>query len=213
MFSEAYDVAAGMFINHNSHELYLKARSIAIRIGNLKNFIENMENHVQTNKRYDAIFTLLRIFSFEGHTIKFLDIALKSDDYSRHDYLKYTSKSLIYRALGSEKIILPDLNEFLRTIEDNKIDGIIDMIEISQTSEEKQFLLNSAIEILKQMVQFHINAAQRSRYARAAYYCALIKDIYIYKDENDEFNQYYGKILIENNRRPALKDEMKKKLF
>lgn len=89
-----------MFINHNSHELYLKARSVAIRIGNLDNFIENMENHIRSNKRYDAIFTLLRILSFEGHTLKLIDTALKSDGYSRHDHLKYTSKSLIYRALG-----------------------------------------------------------------------------------------------------------------
>lgn len=213
MFSEAYDVAAGMFISHNSHELYLKARSIAIRIGNLENFIENMENHIRANKRYDSIFTLLRILSFEGHTLQLIETALKSDDYSRHDYLKYTSKSLIYRALGFEKIILPDLKEFLQSIEDNKITGIADMIKISVSSEDKQFLLNSTIEILKQMVLFHINAAQRSRYARAAYYCAVIKDIYIYKNEKDEFNQYYGKILMENNRRPALKDEMKKKLF
>jgi len=63
------------------------------------------------------------------------------------------------------------------------------------------------------MVQFHINAAQRSRYARAAYYCAVIKDIYSYKNGKDEFNQYYAKIFIENNRRPALKDEMKKKIW
>ena len=62
------------------------------------------------------------------------------------------------------------------------------------------------------MVQFHINAAQRSRYVRAAYYCAVIKDLCIYKDEQDEINLYYGKILIENNRRPALKDEMKRKM-
>jgi len=34
------------------------------------------------------------------------------------------------------------------------------------------------------MVEFHINAAQRSRCARAAYYCGVIKDIY--KNEKDE---------------------------
>jgi len=213
MFSEAYNVAAGMFINDNSHELYVKARSIAIRIDNLENFIENMESHIRSSKRHDSIFTLLRILSFEGHTLRLVDEALKFDGYSRHDYLKYTSKSLIYRAVGSEKIILPNLKEFLQSIEYNKITGIVDMITIPLTSGDKQLLLNSAIEILKQMVQFHISAAQRSRYARAAYYLTVIKDICIYKNEEGEFRQYYAKILMENSRRPALKDEMKKKLF
>ncbi len=213
MTSDAYDVASGMFIAYNSHGLYLKARSVAIKNSNLENFIESMKNHVQSNKRYDSITTLLRILSFEGYTLELIDTALKSDGYSRHDNLKYTSKSLIYRALGSEKVMFPDLKEYLQSIEDNKIAGIVDMIKIPLTSDDKQFLLNSTIEILKQMVQFHINAAQRSRYARAAYYCGVIKDIYIYNNEKDEFNQYYGKILMENNRRPALKDEMKRKLF
>jgi hypothetical protein len=36
----------------------------------------------------------------------------------------------------------------------------------------------SSIDILKEMVQFHIDAAQRNRYARAAYYCSIIKNIY-----------------------------------
>lgn len=212
MFNEAYDVAVEIFITYNSHELYLKARSIAVRIGNLENFIGKMENHIRSNNRNDEIFTLLRILSFEGHTVSLIDTALKSGGYSRHEYLKYTSKSLIYRALGTEKITLQNIKEFLQSIEENKIAGIIDMLKISETSGDKQFLLNSTIEILKQMVQFHIDVAQSSRYARAAYYCAVVKGIYIYINEKDEFNQYYGKIFIENSRRSALKDEMKKKL-
>jgi len=213
MFNEAYDVAVKMFFNNNSHELYLRARSFAIRIGNLETFVNSMEKYIQSNKRYDSIFTLLRVLSFEGHNLKLIDIALKSDGYLRHDYLKYTAKSLLYRALGAENIILPDLKEFLQSIENNKIDGIVDMIRTPEDSENEQYLLNNAVGILKKMVQFHINAAQRSRYARAAYYCAVIKDIYSYKNEKDEFNQYYEKIIAENNRRPALKDEMKKKIW
>ena len=184
-----------------------------MEIGKLNTFVDSMLKCVQSNKRYDSVSTLLRILSFEGYTLELIDTALNSDGYSRHDYLKYTTKSLIYRALGSENITLPDLKEFLEAIEYNKIAGIVDMIKTSEDSKDKQFLLNSAIEILKQMVQFHINAAQRSRYARAAYYCAVIKDIYSYKNGKDEFNQYYAKIFIENNRRPALKDEMKKKIW
>jgi len=33
------------------------------------------------------------------------------------------------------------------------------------------------------MLKFGLYAAQRSRYARAAYYFAVIKDIYTYKNE------------------------------
>ncbi len=212
MFNEAYDVAVGMFIKNNSHELYLRARSFAVKMDIIEEFIENMGNDIRSNNRYDSIATLLRIMSFEGYTLKLIDTAFKSDGYSRHDHLKYTTKSLVYRALGSEKNISPDLKEFLQSVEDNKIAGIVDMIKIPMTSEDKQLLMNSAIEMLKQMAQFHIKAAQRTRYARAAYYLAVVKDISIYMNELDEFNQYYAKILMENNRRPALKDEMKKKL-
>lgn len=132
MLGEAYDVAAQMFVNQNSHELYLRARSFAIKIGNLKTFIDNMEKCIQSNKRYDSLFALLRIWSFEGHTLKLIDIALKSDGYLRHDYLKYTSKTLIYRVLGCENIILPDLKEFVESIEHNEIAGIVDMIKVSE---------------------------------------------------------------------------------
>ena len=169
-----------------------------------------MVKYIQSDNRYDSISTLLRIFSFEGYTLKLIDTALKSNGYSRHDYLKF--KSLIYRALSDKSIVLPDLQEYLQSIENGKISGIVDMTKTLTYSDDEQFLLNNAVKILKQMVQFHINAAQRSRYARAAYYCAIIKDIYIYKNEKDEFSQYYMKIFMENNRRSALKDEMKQKI-
>jgi hypothetical protein len=213
MFNEAYDVAVGMFIKNTSHELYLRARSIAVEMGILKNFIEDMGNHIRSNNRYDSIETLLRILSFEGCTLKLIDTALKSDGCWRHDHLKYTTKSLIYRALESEKDISPDLKEFLQSVENNKIAGIIDMIKKPLTSEDKLLLLYSAIEMLKQMAQFHIDAAKRNRYAIAAYYISVIKGISIYMNELDEFNHYYAKILMENSRRLALKDEMKKKIL
>lgn len=212
MFREAYEVAVNMFVNHNRHELYIRARGFAIKLDDLNTFIDKMVKYIQASKRYEAISDVLRILSFEGSTEKLISTALKSDTYSRHDYLKYTTKSLIYRALGSKNIVLSDLKEFIQSIENEKIAGIVDMIKISKDSENEQSLLNSAIGILKQMVQFHINVAQRSRYARAAYYCAVIKDIYTYMNEADEFKQYYGAILFENKRRPALKDEMKKKI-
>lgn len=213
MFNEAYNAAVKMFKKHNSHELYLRARTFAVKIGSLSSYIESMEKYFQTNKRYDSIENLLRILSFEGYSIKLIDTALKTDGYLHHDYLKYTIKSLIYHALSSKNVMLPNLQEFIQSIESNKISGIVDMIITSEDTEDEDFLLNNAIDILKRIVQFHIDAAQRSRYARAAYYCAVIMDVYVYMNKEAEFNQYHKKILTENNRRPALKDEMKKKIW
>lgn len=111
---------------------------------------------------FDEIVIARSIAVKMGILEDFIETALKSDGYSRHDHLKYTTKSLISRALGSEKNISPDLKEFLQSVEDNKIAGIIDMIKTPLTSEDKLLLLHSAIEMLKQMAQFHINAAKRT---------------------------------------------------
>ncbi len=211
-FDEAYDVAVHMFELDYSHMHYLKARGCAVKLDKLKSFIARMEEYIQSAKIFDSVKILLRILSYEGHTAKLIDTALKSDGYSRHDHLKYTSKSLVYQALGSENNSLPNLKEYIQTIENDKIEGIVDMVKTPEDSDEKQFLLKSAAEILKLMVQFHIDAACRNRYARAAYYCAVIKDIYTTMNEEEEFNRYYEQILTENKRRPALKDEMKQKI-
>ena len=212
MNNEAFDVAVKMFFTNNSHDLYKRGRFFAEKLGEISAFVDSMEKYILSNKSYDYISNLLRLLSFEGRTEKLIDTALKSSGYSRHDYLKYTSKSLIYRALSSEKVSLPDLREYIESIESGKISGIVDMIRLPGDFGKKEYLLSNAIQILKLMVQFHIDAATRSRYQRAAYYCAVIKDICIYSGEKNTFSEYYRKILQENNRRPALKDEMKKKI-
>lgn len=219
MYDEAFDVAIKMFCSSSnnyysdsSHNLYKRARFFAEKLGNISTFVDGMEKYIQSHQGYNSLWTLLRIFSFEGRTEKLIDTALKSNGYSRHDYLKYTSKSLIYRALGSEKVSLSDLREYIESIENDEIPGIVDMVKLPEDLNKREYLLNNAVHILKLMVQFHIDAATRSRYQRAAYYCAVIKDICTYLGKKHEFNEYYGKILHENNRRPALKDEFKRKI-
>jgi len=167
-FNEAYDVSVKMFKNDNSHELYLRARNLAVKTDELQSFIGDMLSFV---------------------------------------------KSLIYRALRDKNIKFSNLQEFIQDIEDNNIDGIVGMVKNPKDCGNEKQLLNSSIDILKEMVQFHIKAAKRNRYARAAYYCSIIKDIYTYMNEKEKFDQYYSKILSENRRRPALKDEMEKKVF
>lgn len=219
MYDQAFDVAVKMFCSDNNiyypntgHDLYKRARFFAQKLDNISTFVDNMQIYIRLQKRYGSVQTLLTIFSFEGQTEKLIETALKADGYSRHDYLKYTSKSLIYRAVGHEQVLLPDLKEYIESIQGNKIPGIVDMVRLPEDSERKEYLLNNAIKILKIMVQFHIDAATRSRYQRAAYYCAVIKDIHIYTGKKNEFIEYYGEIMRENNRRPALKDEMKRKI-
>lgn len=219
MYGQAFDVAVKMFCSDNNisypnigHDLYKRARFFAQKLDNVNTFVDSMETYIRSHKSYGSVRTLLTIFSFEGRTEKLIETALKSDGYSRHDYLKYTSKSLIYRAVGHEQVSLPDLKEYIESIEGNKIPGIVDMVKFPEDSETKEYLLSNAVRILKIMVQFHIDATTRSRYQRAAYYCAVIKDIYTYTGKKNEFIDYYGDIIRENNRRPALKDEMKKKI-
>jgi hypothetical protein len=52
MFGEAFDVADKIFFDKTSHELYLRARSFAVKIGDLNTFIDNIEKYVQSYKRY-----------------------------------------------------------------------------------------------------------------------------------------------------------------
>jgi tetratricopeptide (TPR) repeat protein len=211
-FKEAYDIAVRMFLDLGTHEMYLRARNFALEVDTLNKFIDTTERSLLSSGRFQAKFILLRIFSYEGLTSRLVDTALKSDGYERYNYLKYTARSLVYRAVGSKKVQFPDLKGFLKAIEAEEITGIVDMLRTKEDPENEQSQLRSAIEIMKMMVQFHIDAALRPRYAKAAYYCAVIRDIFAYLNEEDQFEQYYDEILRKNSKRPALKDEMQKKL-
>lgn len=212
MYHEAFEVATEMFMNYHSHQLYLKARNLAVKLDKLEGYINYMLKYVETEKGYNRFDVMLRIMSFEGYTSGIIDITSKPENYLRHDYRKYASKSLIYRAIGTEEIGQDNLNAFLSSIRQQGIEGIVDMIVKPISPEIKEGLLRGAIGILKHMVQFHIDAAQRNRYARAAYYCAIIKDIHTYLGEKDKFSIYYDKIIADNYRRSALKDEFRKAL-
>jgi len=62
--------------------------------------------------------------------------------------------------------------------------------------------------LLRTIIQFHIAAAKRTRYAKAAYYMCVMRDIYIYLQREDDFRHYFRGVIMENSRRPALRDEM-----
>ncbi len=214
-YDKGLEVATALFKKHpNKHDYYLKARNLASKIKRLDYFIKDMTTFAKTCDGYYSTEILLRILSSEGFINDMINVALKADGYRRHDYLKYTFKSLLYRALKDKyrKNISEELKELIGGLEHNKTPGIADMVECSQSLENEKFLLQSAINILKDIIQFHIDAAKRTRYARAAYYCSLVQGIYIYMNEKDEFEYYYGTILGGNTRMPALRDEMRKVL-
>lgn len=75
----------------------------------------------------------------------------------------------------------------------------------------KRHILLSAVDILDKQVQFHIDAKKRSRYAKAAYYCGVVLDIYNILGETDKEKDYLSLLIARNGRRPALNDEIRKK--
>lgn len=215
-YDKGFKVANALFKKYpNKHDYYLKARSFADKIKRLDYFVKEMTAFAKTCDGYYSTEILLRILSSEGYINDMIKSALTADGYRRHDYMKYTFKSLIYRALrGKDRDKLPVvLRELIGGLEHGKIPGIVDMVDGFHRLESERDLLQSAINILKDIIQFHIDAAKRTRYARAAYYCSLVQGIYIYLNEKDEFEHYYATIVVGNKRRPALRDEMKKVLL
>ena len=86
--------------------------------------------------------------------------------------------------------------------------GIIGMPNRDISMDERSELLLSGVVLLKEIATFHIDAATRSRYSKAAYYMCVMRDIYKYLKREDEFRSYFRDIIAQNSRRPALRDEM-----
>ncbi len=214
LYAQAYEIAIRMYAQKNTHKLYLRARGLALKTCGLPSFIDQATGLVLAKKDYNYKMALLRIFSFEGDTQKLLETAVDTNTDARYNYAKFVSKSLLYRALNLSGIDLAqdDLNGYLESIDNPKLEGVADMIRLPGDLENKSNLILEAIDQLKYMVQFHIGAATRTRYARAAYYTAIIKGLYLEMDQNNDFELYYKRIMNENSKRPALKDEFRRKL-
>lgn len=215
-YDKGLEAATALFKKHpKKHNYYLKARRLADKLKRLDHFVKEMTAFARTCDGYYSVEILLRILSCEGCINDMINLALTADGYRRHDYMKYTFKSLIYRALrGKDRDNIPvALKELIGGLEHDKISGIADMADGFQSMESEGYLLQSAINVLKDIIQFHIAAAKRTRYARAAYYCSLVQGIYLYLNEKDAFENYYAAIISGNTRKPALRDEMRKGLY
>ncbi|SFC49549.1 tetratricopeptide repeat protein [Clostridium uliginosum] len=211
-FEKAFNIINSLFKGNPSYKLYNRARYFAEKINQLNTFINEAISLLGLKTTYDSESILIKVLSHEGLIEELLDFIKIYKGYSRHNYLKYISKALIYRGFHGQEVKLVNLNEYINNIDSSKIEGIVDIEVFNENVSNKDYYLNSAADILKEMIGFHIDAATRSRYERAAYYCSIVKDILCFLNKEEEFLDYYTNIIKQNSRRPALKDEMKKKI-
>ncbi|MDS0525916.1 hypothetical protein NNC19_09525 [Clostridium sp. SHJSY1] len=210
-FEKAYNEAFDLFKEKTSYKLYIRTRTFAEKTNNLDEFIRKTINFLKSKRVYYYPNILSYVLSHEGLIKELLEFLNNQKGYEHSDK-KYISKALIYRALHNEKLNLDNIKDYINTIQLEKLDGVIDLVELEEDFSNRAYYLESAVDILKEMVKFHIDAANRSRYQRAAYYCSVVKDILYYLGKREEFEEYYKDILSQNKRRPALQDEMKKKM-
>lgn len=210
---EAFNIAEKLLYEKPSYDYYKRARCLSEKINRLNVFINEAAKKISRMKDYSAQELLIKILSYEGLTEKLVKfIEEESAGYSRYNHLKYGARALVYRALKDEETVPENLKDFIENIELENIEGIVDMEKLSESINKREFHMIAAINILKEMVEFHIEAAQRTRYKKAAYYCSVIKDISTVLKQQQEFNTYYDNLIASNKRRTALRDEMQKRI-
>lgn len=174
-----------------------------------------------------------KILSFEGRRDKLIEITprdLKNVQWggynsdNSYEYMKYTATSLVYACLGNSGIRveneiadetaeigidygLKNLSAFISKIKCENNEGISDIFLFEKDPVNQERYLSSAVDMLREMIQFHIDGAQRKGYTKAAYYAGIEEDVceVLGKSEN-----YIQSLMKENNRRPAFKEEMRK---
>jgi hypothetical protein len=237
---KAYAAALEMFKFHKWFPLYKRARFLAEKIMGIADFVDEIGSWLE-NQKTDAYFgrdnkfLLRKILSFEGRRDKLIEIAPKDlknaqwGSYSpdgSYEYMKYTAASLIYSCLGNSVIGAKDeisdeiaeagidygaknLGAFLSRIKSEDNEGISDMFLFEKNPENQERYLCSALGMLRTMIQFHIDGAQRKSYAKAAYYAGIEEDLCEALGKSDDYIQ---RLMKENNRRPAFKEEMRQVL-
>jgi hypothetical protein len=206
----AFMTLSQMFQEAPNYELYVRARALAARTVGVTAFLESVEAQLEENPRVTNYYVLhdliLNIFSYEGATEKLLNIAQSKKIGANYYGRKYIALSLIYRAVDGVEGVGESLSAYLASASGQ--DGIIDMPSRSGDEKERSALLLAGADLLKGIVSFHIDAAKRPRYAKAAYYMCVIRDIFAFLKREDEFRDYFKDIIAQNSRRPALHDEM-----
>jgi len=208
-FKNAFETAKIMFQESPSFTLYKRARVLSEKTGNTRSFLVFAEKTLGENGHSFSFShsNLLRdIYSYEGETLKLLDMAKSQKINTNYYDRKYIALSLIYRAASNVSDINDSLAEYLKSAANQ--DGIADMLLPDDDDLCRTDLLLDGAGLLREIVSFHIDAATRSRYAKAAYYMCVLRDVFIYLKQEDNFRHYFQEVIQQNSRRPALRDEM-----
>jgi hypothetical protein len=204
-FPQAFETAKCMFREKPDYVRYKCARGLAEKVAGAPAFLALAEEQLKLHSSSYILESLLRdIYSYEGEIEKMLAMASEKEINRNYYERKYIALSLIYRAVNGKADIGENLSEYLTSA--HRQDGIGDML-ISGGNTEPELLLYG-VDLLRGIIVFHISAANRNRYAKAAYYMCVVRDIFVYLQREDEFRSYFKAVIMQNSRRPALRDEM-----
>lgn len=209
-FAQAFEAAKSMFCEAPAFALYKRARVLAEKGADVPAFLALVEARLGEKRlvsSYDRENLLRDVYSYEGEIGKMLGMAQSQKTTQNYYDRKYIALSLIYRAVDGATGIGESLSEYLTTAASRN--GIVDMLRSSSDAGRRTELLLYGVELLRGIVIFHIDAAKRGRYAKAAYYMCVIRDIFVYLEREDEFKSYFRDVIVQNSRRPALRDEMR----
>jgi hypothetical protein len=209
-YGQAFEVLSRMFQEAPDYGLYIRARALAAVTVGVTVFLERVVAQLGEKPFEYAFYSrkslLLSILSYEGEARQMLDIVQSQKIGSNYYDRKYVALSLVYRAVDGVNGVGASILQYLTAASGQ--DGIIGMLKSGVDAEERSELLLSGVALLKEIAAFHIDAATRSRYAKAAYYMCVMRDIFAYLNREDEFRSYFKDIIAQNSRRPALRDEM-----
>ena len=209
-YGRAFETLDQMFQEAPDYELYTRARTLAEKTIGVSAFLERIEAQFSEEPREYVFYgwraLILNIYSYEGEVRKMLDMVQSQKIGSNYYDRKYAALSLVYRAIDGVDGVGASVLDYLTTASGQA--GIVDMLKKSLNNEGRAELLLSGASLLKGIAAFHIDAATRSRYAKAAYYMCVMRDIFAYLKREDEFRSYFQDVIAQNSRRPALRDEM-----
>lgn len=208
-FGKAFETVKLMFQESPSFELYKRGRVLAEKTDNshvLLALAEKLLIKDECSYSFSHDNLLRDIYSYEGEITKIMNTANSQEIGSNYYDRKYIAVSLVYRAMNNVTGISESLTEYLSS-QGNQA-GIRDMILSDIDDARRTELLLHSDGLLRGIISFHIDAAARNRYAKAAYYMCVLRDIFIFLKREDDFKRYFQGVIQQNSRRPALRDEM-----
>jgi hypothetical protein len=124
------------------------------------------------------------------------------------DQLKMICELLVKESLSGMKKG-PRLKAYLARLRQAESTGAMMVMDLKpQWQCSREELIHAAITCLKQITAVHIAAQKRGRYKAAAYYCALLQEIYACSGDTAAFDKYFQSLLRTFPRHRALHEEL-----